>query len=543
MQKFSYETQGNNTYLTYSVGDEEKLDSMSLGMLTHNKIPGLAPTSFTQVDTQKYIKYNISAKISIQQLFNGPVNRKRLLKVFSGIIDGVISSEEYMIDEKSLVLDTEYIFADVSTCDTVLICLPVDNLEEDYKLGDFFKKMMFSTQFDQSENCEHVAQIINYLNSAPTFSPNDFKQLLDKLGQEKPAVKPAQQPPQKLRPAAEVAKPVQQPAPRVVQPVVEQPVAPLKESVPVSGPAPVPSAARKCVAVPQPSAAEEEEPEDDEKMSLIYLLRHYDKENAAIYKAQKEAEKAKKETETKGKNDKKAASDKKEKKGKKKSAENMEVSYAVPGAPASDLGFSIPGKSADSVQSVVGKHDAKPQTTVKNQPVVSAPSQTVNRNVELKQPVYQAAAPSQAVRQTTTASAAPARTSVPVSGTISFGETTVLSSANPGETTVLGAENAQAQIRPHLVRQKNNEKILVNKPVFRIGKEKSYVDYFIGDNSAISRSHANIITRDDGYYIVDTNSTNHTYVNGSMIQSNDEVPIEHGTIIGLANEGFEFRLY
>lgn len=37
---------------------------------------------------------------------------------------------------------------------------------------------------------------------------------------------------------------------------------------------------------------------------------------------------------------------------------------------------------------------------------------------------------------------------------------------------------------------KNNEKIKLVKPVFRIGKEKSYVDYFIGDNTTVSRSHA-----------------------------------------------------
>ena len=77
----------------------------------------------------------------------------------------------------------------------------------------------------------------------------------------------------------------------------------------------------------------------------------------------------------------------------------------------------------------------------------------------------------------------------------------------------------------------------------RIGKERSYVDYFIGDNTAISRSHANIITRDGVYFIVDTNSTNHTFVNGTMIQSNVETTITHGDTIRLANEDFEFKLY
>ena len=98
-------------------------------------------------------------------------------------------------------------------------------------------------------------------------------------------------------------------------------------------------------------------------------------------------------------------------------------------------------------------------------------------------------------------------------------------------------------IAPHLIRKKNNEKISLNKPVFRVGKERSYVDYFIGDNTAISRSHANFITREGEYFVVDTNSTNHTFVNGTMINSNEEIKINHGDTIRLANEDFDFKLY
>ena len=79
------------------------------------------------------------------------------------------------------------------------------------------------------------------------------------------------------------------------------------------------------------------------------------------------------------------------------------------------------------------------------------------------------------------------------------------------------------------------------EPVFRIGKERSYVDLFIGDNSAISRSHANIITRDGAYYIMDTNSTNHTYVNGSLIPSNQQVMLTDMDELTLANELFTYH--
>lgn len=131
---------------------------------------------------------------------------------------------------------------------------------------------------------------------------------------------------------------------------------------------------------------------------------------------------------------------------------------------------------------------------------------------------------------------------MPVESSADYGETTVLYDGTYGETTVLDQDQTQ-MMTPSLMRTRNNEKIMINKPIFRIGKERSYVDYFIGDNTAISRSHASIVLRDNKYYVVDTNSTNHTYVNGQMLQSNLEFEVKHGDKIRLANEDFEFQLY
>lgn len=86
------------------------------------------------------------------------------------------------------------------------------------------------------------------------------------------------------------------------------------------------------------------------------------------------------------------------------------------------------------------------------------------------------------------------------------------------------------------------ERISITKNSFYIGKERSFVDYFIADNPAISRSHANIITKNGEYYIVDTNSTNHTFINGEMIPSGVEIKLESGCEIMLANEKFDFQI-
>ena len=67
------------------------------------------------------------------------------------------------------------------------------------------------------------------------------------------------------------------------------------------------------------------------------------------------------------------------------------------------------------------------------------------------------------------------------------------------------------------------------------------MDYLIPDNPAVSRSHADIISRDGSYYIYDNNSTNKTYVNNIMIPALKNVKLEDGCLIRLADEEFEFK--
>lgn len=95
---------------------------------------------------------------------------------------------------------------------------------------------------------------------------------------------------------------------------------------------------------------------------------------------------------------------------------------------------------------------------------------------------------------------------------------------------------------PSLKRIMTDELIDVNKPVFRIGKERSYVDYFVTNNNAVSRSHADIITRGSRFFIVDLNSKNRTYVNGQVIPVQYEIEIFNNDRIKLANEEFIFTV-
>ena len=69
-----------------------------------------------------------------------------------------------MLDSSNLVLDKRYIFTNVSTGEVSLVYLPVFGRETAVELCNFFREIIFGTQFDSREDCSYKATIINYLN-------------------------------------------------------------------------------------------------------------------------------------------------------------------------------------------------------------------------------------------------------------------------------------------------------------------------------------------------------------------------------------------
>lgn len=512
MNKVTYENQGNNTYLVYEITENDVIDNLSLGMINNNRIPGLASVIYTQLDNRKFLKYNITAKVSATTFLAGAVSKNRMLGVFSGVSKALLSAEEYMLDANTILLDLDYIFVDVSTCEAELICLPIQMEEKNNDVVSFFKNIVFSVTYDQTENCDYVAKIISCLNNHSSFSLSNFMQTIDELNGKRINLQELQNS-QQLHPVQKqvvnteilpdsgagfgkgdtqkvnvVDKQVKEPN---VEPGTVNP--PHSVTPPIPGVNPPPSGVRpREIILPEtyrvgvvsyegvippppgvrlPYSPIPTPPPEEKKQGLLSKLFGNKK---------------------------------------KKEKKSSEQSFVVPGArpqPVTPPG-ARPQRSVTPPGGGNGQQSQKP-VTPPGGGNGQWPPQAVN--------------PSQPARY------------------MDFGETTVLSSEmTNGETSVL---SSLQEVKPYLVRKKTGQKVTIEGPVFKIGKEHNYVDYFIADNSAISRSHANIVVKGNDYFIVDTNSKNHTYVNGQMIPSNVETPLTHGSMVKLANEEFEFRMY
>ena len=605
MQGFTYENQGQNTYLVYQF-DDRPIDTMALGMLTNNKIKGFAPAIYTEIDNQKFIKYNVSSHVTLSKLFMGDVRKMRLLKTFVNIVDAMQMLDAYMLDRRTIMLDRDYIYVDASTSDVSMICVPVVDEFAPIDEREFFKNIIFSVSFAANENGDYVARILAYLNSVELFQLQDFKKMLEGLMSEQPAagmqnVQPAmgapymQNNPYQQTPAGAPAQPQMNMKPAVMQ----QPVPPVQpqnrptdigqepaiQNVYVSSGA---SAKDIKLAKREEMLKQQEEeraremarnPIAPENVDMGFAVPGMStNQYASRPKAAAPAVPAKKAS--KGKKNSGSSEDdislfylmqhySKENKEKYKAAKERKKSgnTATEAPVAKKQASVIKPMAASAVQQPPVSNPyqaapAQPQAPVMNNPYQAAPVQPqapVMNNPYQAAPVqpqtpamanpYQTApAQPQAPAVSNPYQAAPVQPQAPQMPAMGgmqddYDQTTLIK--NTGNTDDAGTTvlNAATKVErhPYLYQVKNGRKIYLDKKTNRIGKNREVVDICIDGNPAISRCHAIFYRVDDACYIEDLNSTNGTFVDDQQITSNCKTMVRVGSRVKLGDEEFELR--
>ena len=599
MQGFTYENQGQNTYLVYQF-DDRPIDTMALGMLTNNKIKGFAPAIYTEIDNQKFIKYNVSSHVTLSKLFMGDVRKMRLLKTFVNIVDAMQMLDAYMLDRRTIMLDRDYIYVDASTSDVSMICVPVVDEFAPIDEREFFKNIIFSVSFAANENGDYVARILAYLNSVELFQLQDFKKMLEGLMSEQPAVgmqnvQPAmgapymQNNPYQQTPAGAPAQPQMNMKPAVMQ----QPVPPVQpqnrptdigqepaiQNVYVSSGA---SAKDIKLAKREEMLKQQEEERAREMAKNPIAPENVDmgfavpgmstNQYASKPKAAAPAVPAKKAS--KGKKNSGSSEDdislfylmqhySKENKEKYKAAKERKKSgNTATEAPVAKMQASVikPVAAASAVQQPPVSNPyqaapAQPQAPVMNNPYQTAPVQP--QAPAMANPYQAAPAQPQAPAMNSPYQTAPAQPQasvmnnpypapqMPAMGGMQddYDQTTLIKNTGNTDdagTTVLNAAT-KVERHPYLYQVKNGRKIYLDKKTNRIGKNREVVDICIDGNPAISRCHAIFYRVDDACYIEDLNSTNGTFVDDQQITSNCKTMVRVGSRVKLGDEEFELR--
>ena len=111
--------------------------------------------------------------------------------------------------------------------------------------------------------------------------------------------------------------------------------------------------------------------------------------------------------------------------------------------------------------------------------------------------------------------------------------------SNEGHTAMLATSENYNNPVPYLVRVKTNELIPILHKEFMVGKSVN-CDYQITDNKKVSRKHAIFRISNGECYVRDNDSTNHTFINGQLIQPGVEIMLSNDDYIRLGDEEFRY---
>lgn len=550
---YSFETQGPVTYLVGEVEPKEVIDSLTMGMLSNNHIVGFAPVLYTELDGRRFLKYNISAKLTATQFFSGNITPMRAIEGFKNILNAICMADDYMIDSSCFDFNADRVFINISSCEVAMICVPVIKTQNvNAEVINLFKLLLNSSGLYDSPD---MAKIKAYIEMPETFNIYNLKNIVDTWtpGVSAPVASSASTPKSgfgstDLMDSGNGAKSIQQTKPAgYVRPITNNSfssnVNRMQGRHDLDGTILMDSAQQfmgSGGSYSSNNSAHFSGANGEKNQALrpsVSIQPNFGKySGVTITDPQNRSG-------TSGSRP-IANNDPQKLNEKRMPQKNGQPGIAIPGRSQMPGSMPQPVSATEEKPSFFKKlfhrnkdnnaksNDNKEQKKLIHGGVPRPEPSPINRPPvpiqNIRQDVYNGKQP---IREPYVQN----RPVTPISN--SFNETTVLSPMS-GETTVLDSGNEI--VGPRLTRIKTGEKISINKPVFRIGKERSYVDYFITDNTAISRSHANIITAGNEYFIEDTNSTNHTFVNGKMVNANEKIKLSNGDNIRLANEEFCF---
>ncbi len=553
MRTFNFKARniGQEKYLTYTMGEECELDEDVLDYCEENEPKELVGIIYEEDDDYDYLTYDITGKTSLEAFIAQEMSSDDVLFLLRNIANGMISLKEQAVQLSYILLNRNYIYINEENLEVQFICLPVESkaaVSAEFK--SFVRQLLANMRYDVNEDLNYVGKLITYINS-DSFNLRGLIGLSEALMEEAGM-------------AFEEAGAIESDGVEVVnaEPEITEDTGNVsnfmselsdqEEALPEIG--------------DDDDEADEEDiaPAEEEELDSILptgmAVESVDEDTSVkAVELEEEEVKAAEETpvpeiELPGSNPEakqeplvkparqttaKTLPDRPELKldgGRESDVDLIKsrIRQLVGEVPAAKTTVE-PGKTLNGIDELDQLLDHKPPVIKKN--VVK-----VNRAALIQNAAEHEG---ETERLSTDSGTVPTIDGVGALSGIDVDNkpksNSVLSKSvdeAPKAASILNAPKAM----PYLIRVNTEERIMLGKVIFKIGKASRGVDYTVSGNGAISRQHA-IITQKDGVcYIKDNKSTNHTYVNGKMLDEGIEEILTHDSMIRLGDEEFLFKI-
>lgn len=575
----SYETVGTASYMAVALQPEAQLVHYQLEMMVDNAIGGLLPVFKRVINGETVIYYNITSLIPLSQILEKrKLTRKEFLNLIEGAVLAVREAAAYRLPESGLVMDISCIYVNPSSCKPGFLYLPLMN-QENTGLRELIQELVMKGRLELSSD-NFVQVLLDVLNEE-VFSIEHLEACVKRFSsaagerRQEDIKKEMKMPQEPVRRQTEykVPEPVNQPVhavegirePEGKAGVPEQAAVPDKADIPVKKAFP----GKRKTKASKEKPVKEPKDEASEKAKKKFLLPQavimialaaavsfglfVDEAGAIVVNnvlaavilvalveviLYREAYiNGDKSDEPKKGKTKKAAKNKAEK---KKSA-------PLPEMPGS-RNF-VPGRPAVTPEPPVRPKPVRtPEQAVRPAPVIT-PEQNVGPNpVITSEPVVrsrQAAAPEPVIM--------PGRGMEPQMERQPGRFPDIPAAFEPDDTemgseTELwdGADGADENRQAAYLEYFENGNLiripLSNPGGVIIGRLRSEVDFAVS-NTRVGKVHARFFEQNGHYFVVDINSKNGTFINGSgkRINSNVPYPLQDNDRIMLADSEFTIR--
>lgn len=575
MRTFNFKARnvGHERYLTYTMGEECELDEDVLDYCQENNPKELVEIIYEEDDDYDYLTYDITEKISLEEYTAGEMSCDKVLYILRNVAGSLISLKEQAIHLSYVLLNKSFMYIDETTYDISFICLPVESkasVAAEFK--GFVRQMLANMKYDVDEDLNYVGKLLTYINS-DSFNLRGLvglsEALMDEAGVSHDEAGTIDAGGVEIVSSAEEDEPVEAEKETVINfmdslsgnddimPEIgddEENYEDEAEAVDDDG------ELESILPAGMKVFAEDEEPEVREEKSQVQPEEpEVREEKSQVQPEEPEIQKAtpKAQSELKAGKQKQSAGAKadegipaivtekadvasdapKQTSGKKEKDEDLikdrikKLMGNTSPTGASDNGKNI--KSLDELDEYLG---GKAPVVKKN--VVKVNRAAIIQNV--------------AAEQGNDADAEQAGAGGVSGAEDTHGDMSIEKDEKPKSKSILSKSvndtqkpnsllNAPKAI-PYLIRVNTEERIMLAKPIFKIGKATRGVDYTVSGNGAISRQHAVIIQKDGVCYVKDNKSTNHTYVNDKMVGEGSEEILTHDSVIKLGDEEFIFKI-
>ena len=604
MRVFNFKAKniGDEKYLTYIMGEETELDEEVLDYWEDNKPVELLDVIYEEDDDYDYLTFDITGKVSLEENFKKAVDCETVLFILRNIANNLISIKEQAIPLSYVLLNRDFIYVG-DNYEIKFICLPVENkgsLATEFK--GFVRQLLANLRYNVDEDLNYVGKLLSYINSdafnlrgliglsealmeeagisyeeagaieaedgvevvnyadEEPIEPEKAENFMDALGdadvplpeigddEEDTTDEENEVDDEELESILPSGMSIKTETDDDIEEITEEPeIAEEETEEELEAVEEVAEEESEAVeeetAEEEPEAVEEETAEEEPET----VGEETAEEEPEAVEEEIEEEEPKAVEEEIEEEEPKAVEEKIE--NKTKTAPKKETDVNLIKSRIMELVGEVPsaktkgGEGINSIRDLDEFLDSKPPVIKKNvvkvnraaiiQNVAAAEQETEELSVEeaakkakdddIKVPVIEEMYDDMNIEQ-----------KKPKSNSV-LSKTVEETSSRPSIINVPKAN-------PYLIRVNTDERIMLTKISFKIGKANRGVDYTVSGNGAISRQHAIIIQRDGVCYIKDNKSTNHTYVNGRKVEDGEEEILTHDSMIKLGDEEFLFKI-